>query len=80
MLRTIWKGNWWNHVHSSDFGFLSKIDNQEAHDVENYDILIHKQIKTGDKFPTIRYHLVSNGKTKLVENKEVKDLLIYAFF
>jgi len=68
-------GNWWHHINVSNFGFLSKISDLKSHDVEENDILIHKEIKKGDRFPTIRYHLIAGEQTKIIKNDEVKEVL-----
>ncbi len=68
-------GNWWHHIHSSNFGFLSKISDLKSHKVDESDILIHKEIKESDRFPTIRYHLIVGDETKTVKNDEVKEVL-----
>jgi hypothetical protein len=39
------------------------------------DLLIHKQIKEGERFPTIRYHVVTDQDTAPSTNAAVKDLL-----
>jgi len=48
----------------------------EDYYVNEGDILVHKQIKPGDRFPSVRYHVVQNSKTIRVENAEVKKILI----
>ncbi len=68
-------GNWWLHARAKDFGFLDKIDDQAAHDVEVDDILIHKKIIEGERFPTIRYHVITAGGTRPATNQEAKDVL-----
>jgi len=68
-------GNWWHYINASNFGFLSKITNLNGYNVEEDDILIHKEIKEGDRFPTIRYHLIIEDGTKLIKNDEVKEIL-----
>jgi len=39
------KGERFQHIHSSDFGFVMKLAGFENYDVENDDIMIHKEIK-----------------------------------
>jgi len=68
-------GDWWHHIYSSNFGFLSKIPNLKSHEIEENDVLIHKEIMKGDRFPTIRYHLIAEDGTKIVKNDEVKEVL-----
>jgi len=69
------KGNWWHHIQSINFGFLAIIDDMKDHDVEQDDILIHKEIKEGDRFPTIRYHVIRGDGNKEMTNEEVKEIL-----
>ena len=60
------EGEWWNFISVSKFGFLSKISNLSDYSVEIDDILIHKEIREGERFPTIRYHkVVKNGTTEI---------------
>ena len=68
-------GNWWLHHRAKDFGFLDKIKDQSAHEVEADDILIHKQILEGERFPAIRYHAVTATGTRPVTNQEAKDIM-----
>ncbi|MHA1491988.1 MAG: hypothetical protein ACTSRI_20330 [Promethearchaeota archaeon] len=68
-------GSWWIHIHASNFGFLSNIEDLIGHEVEKDDILVHKEIKKGDKFPTIRYHLVTENDSREVKNDEVKEII-----
>jgi len=68
-------GDWWHHINMSNFGFLNKIIDLKSHNVGEDDILIHKEIKEGDKFPTIRYHLIAGDETKIVKNDKVKEVL-----
>ncbi|MFX1234143.1 MAG: hypothetical protein ACFFBY_06230 [Promethearchaeota archaeon] len=70
------EGDWWLHLHSSNFGFQRSISNLPNHEVKEGDILIHKQIKEGERFPTIRYHKITDKGTNIIDNKEVKELLI----
>ncbi|TFF93542.1 MAG: hypothetical protein EU544_05730 [Promethearchaeota archaeon] len=69
------EGTWWHYIRSDDFGFQGKVKNLKDFEAEPGDILIHKQIKKGDKFPTIRYHLVQDKGTEVIENPQVKELL-----
>jgi hypothetical protein len=69
------EGKWWLHIHSSNFGFQGRISDLNSHEISVDDILIHKQIKEGDRFPTIRYHKVLDKGTSRVENDAVKELL-----
>jgi hypothetical protein len=68
-------GTWWLHARAADFGFLEKINEQTGHDVDVDDILIHKKILEGERFPTIRYHVVTASGTRAATNPEAKDVL-----
>ncbi len=68
-------GTWWLHHRAKDFGFFDKIQDQSAHDVDVDDILIHKKIIPGERFPTIRYHVVTASGTCLATNAEAKDIM-----
>ncbi|MFX1273561.1 MAG: SWIM zinc finger family protein [Promethearchaeota archaeon] len=69
------RGNWWEHIHSANFGFLNQIDNLKNHDANKDDIFIHKEIKEGERFPSVRYHIVLDKGTKLIKNEFVKQVL-----
>jgi hypothetical protein len=69
------EGNWWHYIRINDFGFLQTIPDPTNLKVIERDILIHKQIKEGERFPTIRYHLIKNNKPEIIKNEEVKELL-----
>ncbi len=68
-------GTWWLHHRAKDFGFFDKIQDQSAHDVDVDDILIHKKIMPGERFPTIRYHVVTASGTRVATNTEAKDVM-----
>ena len=69
-------GKWWNHISVAKFGFLERISsNLNDYSVDVDDILIHKEIKSGERFPTIRYHKVTKDSTIEIQNKEVKGVL-----
>lgn len=68
-------GNWWHYIRSKDFGFLEKVPDLTDVEASEGDILIHKQIKKGERFPTIRYHLITENGSNVIENKVVKELL-----
>lgn len=69
------EGNWWHHIHASNFGFLDKITDQKSHEVEVDDILIHKEIKEGERFPTIQYHLITEKGIKTFSKSVVSEVL-----
>jgi hypothetical protein len=52
-------GDWWLHHRAKDFGFLGKIRDQAQHEANVDDVLIHKKILDGERFPAIRYHVVT---------------------
>jgi len=69
------QGDWWHHVDSTQFYFTYKIEDQENLDVKIGDILIHKEIKEGERFPTIRFHLVEDkNKTRNIERQELYEI------
>ncbi|TXT63702.1 MAG: hypothetical protein BAJALOKI1v1_680015 [Promethearchaeota archaeon] len=67
--------NLWHYIRVNDFGFLEIIQNIDEINVNKDDILIHKQIKEGDLFPIIRYHLIKRDRTFVIEKAYVKALL-----
>lgn len=54
---------------------MISIRDLKNHTVNEGDILIHKQIQEGEKFPSICYHTVENRVFKIVDNKKVKQIL-----
>ncbi len=69
------EGAWWHYIRVNDFSFLQTIPDLSDLQMNEGDILIHKQIKEGERFPTIRYHLIKNKKSLIIENEEVKEIL-----
>jgi hypothetical protein len=69
------KGEWFQHIHSSDFGFAMKLMGIKNYDVEKDDIIIHKEIKEGDPFPTIRYVVIEDKGYHVADKEEVKEIL-----
>ena len=69
------EGDWWHHIHSSNFGFSMKLADVDNYEVQKGDILIHKEIKEGETFPTIRYHVVTDKGSHVVDKNEVKEIL-----
>jgi len=70
------KGYWWQRIRVSDFGFFEKAAHNKA-DSEHLkigegDVLIHKEIKEGEKFPTIRYHYMQGGQPLQLPNANIK--------
>ncbi len=70
------RGPWWHHLSTEKFIFIQKIPVIENYHVNKDDILIHKEIRPGDRFPSVRYHIVRERGTKQIENADVKRLLI----
>ena len=68
-------GEWWHHIHSSNFGFSMKLTDVDNYEVQEGDILIHKEIKEGETFPSIRYHVVTANGSHLADKNEVKEIL-----
>ncbi len=68
-------GDWWLHHRAKDFGFLDKIKDQTDFLVDVDDVLIHKKILEGERFPAIRYHVVTPGGTVPATNQQVKDVM-----
>jgi len=70
------EGNWWHYIRgSSDFAFLSSIPDQTHCQVDDGDILIHKQILAGDSFPTKRYHVIVDGEPLELEGTVVRETM-----
>lgn len=68
-------GEWWHHIHSSNFGFSEKLADIDNYEVQEGDVLIHKEIQEGERFPAIKYHVVSGKTSHIAEKKEVNELL-----
>ncbi len=69
-------GNWWIHIQTKSLNLIERILVVEGYEVEEDDIIIHKEIVLGDRYPTTRYHLVQGNRTRLVESYQVKNVLI----
>jgi len=69
------EGDWWHHIHSSNFGFSMKLADVDNYEVQKGDILIHKEIKEGEKFPTIKYYVVTDKGSHIADKNEVKEIL-----
>ncbi|MHA2018373.1 MAG: hypothetical protein ACTSXY_08870 [Promethearchaeota archaeon] len=65
-------GFWWNYIDSENFNFLNNVP---QNDVKDDDILIHKEIKEGDRFPTLRYHTVLADEVLEINGKEARKIL-----
>lgn len=71
------EGNWWVYIRSgSDFICYSKIPNREALEVDDDDILIHKQMEsneeTGARFVSKNYFQVLDGVAYQIDVKEFR--------
>jgi len=49
-------------IHSSNFGFSEKLADIDNYEVQEGDVIIHKEIQEGERFPAIKYHVVSGKK------------------
>ncbi|WP_457559208.1 hypothetical protein [Candidatus Harpocratesius sp.] len=67
--------SWWIRIRSNDFAFQYSISDQEQADAEEDDILIHKEILDGDRYPTKRYHLVLDGELAQIDGKVAREIL-----
>ncbi|MHA1682200.1 MAG: hypothetical protein ACTSUE_14785 [Promethearchaeota archaeon] len=68
-------GDWWFRIITSSFTFQEISLNKNKLLINEGDILIHKEIKPGDRFPTTRYHNIVDKKPEEIEGKSVRDLL-----
>jgi len=68
-------GEWWHHIHSSNFGFSEKLADLDNYEVQQGDILIHKEMQEGERFPSIKYHVVTDKDSHVADKNEVKELL-----
>jgi len=74
------EGNWWVYTRSSsDFAYYSKIPDREALEVDDDDILIHKQMETnedsGARFVSKNYFQVLDGTAYQIDVKEFRKLI-----
>ena len=67
-------GDWFHHIHTSDFGFLMKLAGIKTYEVEKDDIIIHKEIEEGEDFPTIRYNVIEVKGSRVADKNEVKNI------
>jgi hypothetical protein len=68
-------GDWWLHHRAKDFGFLDKIKDKAHLDVDVDDVLIHKKILEGERFPAVRYHVVTTTGTVPATNAGAKTVM-----
>jgi len=69
---------WWHQIYGDNFGFLKHIPLMHHCRVKNGDVLIHKKLNEGEKFPQINYFLVTifNKSAMIMSNKDIKSHLI----
>lgn len=63
---------WWVHIDSDNFVFNKGIP---ENDVKDDDILIHKEIKEGETFPTLRYHTILDEDVLEIDGKIAREML-----
>jgi hypothetical protein len=68
-------GDWFHHIHSSNFGFAMKLAGIESYEVEKDDIIIHKEIMEDNNFPTIKYNVIDVKGSHIASKDDVKELL-----
>jgi len=64
--------HWWNYIDSENFVFQKKVP---ENDVKDDDILIHKEIKEGETFPTLRYHTILDEEILEIDGKIAREML-----
>jgi hypothetical protein len=65
-------GRWWNYIDCENFVFQKNVP---ENDVKNDDILIHKEIKEGETFPTLRYHTILDNEVLEIDGKIAREML-----
>lgn len=65
-------GRWWIYIDSENFIFLKDVPENE---VKDDDILIHKEIKEGETFPTLRYHIILDDDILEIDGKIAREML-----
>ena len=68
-------GDWFHHIHASNFGFLMKLGGIKNYEVEKDDIIIHKEILEDANFPTIKYNVIEDKGSHIADKNEVKEIL-----
>ncbi|MHA1104593.1 MAG: hypothetical protein ACTSPN_02600 [Promethearchaeota archaeon] len=68
-------GDWFHHIHTSNFGFLMKLSGIKNYEVEKDDIIIHKEIMEEMNFPTIKYNVIEDKGSHVADKNEVKEIL-----
>ncbi len=65
-------GRWWNYIDCENFVFQKNVPENE---VKDDDILIHKEIKEGETFPTLRYHTILDNDVLEIDGKIAREML-----
>jgi len=65
-------GRWWIYIDCENFVFQKNIPENE---VKDDDILIHKEIKEGESFPTLRYHTILDEEVLEIDGKIARETL-----
>ncbi len=63
---------WWIYIDSENFIFQKNVP---ENDVKDDDILIHKEIKEGESFPTLRYHTILDDDVLEIDGKIAREML-----
>ncbi len=69
------EGSWLHHLKTSNFGFTTKLVDIKNFEVEKDDVVIHKEIKEGEDFPTIKYNIIEDNGSRIADKNEVKEIL-----
>ena len=68
-------GNWWHYIRIQDFGFQESCTDIGEFEVEDDDVLIHKEMVPNDRghtFPQKVYHQVLDDTTYIVSSKDIR--------
>jgi len=65
-------GRWWIYIDCENFVFQKNVPENE---VKDDDILIHKEIKEGETFPTLRYHTILDEDVLEIDGKIAREML-----
>lgn len=66
---------WWNRIRCSDFAFFSKIFNCDKAELNEGDVLIHKEKHFGDPYPLIKYAIIEQGQLYFLDKKSITSKL-----
>jgi hypothetical protein len=67
-------GNWYHYVRSDDFAWLSR-PNYKNLEVNDDDIIIHKEIEEGERWPKVKYHQILDGEAFEIDGADARELL-----